>query len=699
MRVLFALLLSLIATNLTAQDTLLIVEEGYEHLFNKSITEYFTIYESEKEVSYDYFLNHKEEFKSERLIGPIANLDFTTKTYFIHFVFVNQTEYHFPLRLETARPITNEVNLYYLGQKLESLSGDELPFNKKTIKTNRSYLPLVSQANSTNEYVLKLRSDGEIISLPMIFWKERTFKKREHHYQFSMGIYYGIFVFVILIYLTFYVQLRDKLFLLYSFYVLFSGLLQFGLDGYIHEYIFPDGGYWTQHSIIIVAGLTVFFVLRYASTYLELRNSVKRITTIFSWVVITTMIASLIPGKLYELGYPLINGFSLLAIVYLIVVAFRARRVNRKISPLFFVGLFTLLIGGVIFILGNFSVIDLPSLTQNSLKVSTLIEIICLSILMAGKYRTLQNEKEEVQRKLLIELEEKNRIVSEANIRLEEEVKERTKEIEAQRLLLTEKNKDIISSIKYAERIQSALLSNEEKFKSILPESFVFFRPKDIVSGDFYWIERIEPTDDWPNGLIVYATADCTGHGVPGAFVSIVCNNLLKLGKAHPEVQEPGQALDFVNREINDLLNSNYSNEQIRDGMDVSLCAIDPHHRTLYFSGAKNSAYIVRDEEVITVKADRKAIGYSEDENFHFTTHSVVLEKGDMIYTLSDGYVDQFGGDQQKKFMLKRFKQMAVEMAGQTIEEQSDHVKETFENWKGALEQIDDVLVIGVRIS
>jgi serine phosphatase RsbU (regulator of sigma subunit) len=698
MRLLLSLIFIICGVYSFGQDTLHILDGEYDQLFNQSITDRFTIYESEEEVSYDYFLNHKDEFKKTELSGPIANLDFTSSTYYIHFVFKNQTAFHFPMKLETARPITNEVSLFYVGQKLESRSGDEIPFKEKIIKTNRSILPLFSQANSTNEYVLKLRSDGEIISLPIIFWKDRTYTNSERKYQFSMGIYYGIFVFVILIYLTFYIQLRDPLFLLYSFYVLFSGLLQFGLDGYMHQYVFPDGGYLTQHSIIIVSGFTVFFVLNYASRYLELEGRLKAITTYFSWTVLATVGLSLIPGKLYETCYPLINGFSLLAIIYLIIVATRVRRTNKSISLLFFIGLITLFVGAIIFILGNFSVIDNPTLTQNSLKVSTLIEIICLSILMAGKYRKLQNEKEEVQRKLLVELEEKNKIVSEANIRLEQEVVERTREIEEQRILLKEKNEDFIASITYAERIQSALLSNEEKFKSILPESFVFFKPKDIVSGDFYWIERIEPTPSWPDGLIVYATADCTGHGVPGAFVSIVCNNLLKLGKSHPEVQSPGQALDFVNREINDLLNSNYNDEQIRDGMDVSLCALDLHNKEMHFAGAKNSAYIVRGKEVLTVKADRKAIGYSEIEDFTFTTQTIKLEQDDMIYTLSDGYVDQFGGEEQKKFMIKRFKQMALDMADRSMNEQQRVVEGTFEEWLGQGEQIDDVLVVGVRI-
>ena len=685
-------------TNVIAQDTI-VVHDNSDFL-NRSSADMFHLYSFDNQVSFEHFISNKEGLESRELNASIENLDFTTGTFFIDFVVANPSEKPLELILETARPITNIVELFDVSSKNVALSGDGIPFSKKEIYNSSSMLPISVDPNSSKRYILKLGSDGEIISLPMILWTKSAFQQGSTTRQFLVGLFYGIFIFVIIIYLTFYYQLRDSLFLLYSLYVLFSGLLQFSLDGYLHQFIFTNGGYLTQHSIIVVAGLTVYFALMYAQRYLELKGRTKKITIGFALVVIATVVISLIPGKLYEICYPLINGFSLLGVMYLLIVAVRLRRQDQKVSNLFFIGLLTLMVGAVIFILGNFSVIDIPSLTQNSLKFGTLIEIICLSILMAGKYKTLQEEKEAAQKQLLVELSEKNRIVEEANIRLEEDVKARTAEIEQQRILLKEKNEDLVGSIKYAERIQKALLSDEEKFKRIIPESFIFFKPKDIVSGDFYWIEEIEPTERWQNGLIVYATADCTGHGVPGAFVSIICNNLLKIGKTEKSVQGPGDALDFVNQEINQVLNSNYSGDQIRDGMDIALCAIDPKARKLYFSGAKNGVVIIRDEEIIELKGDRKPIGYSDStDDTGFSTQETDLKSGDMLFTFSDGYVDQFGGPEQKKFMSKRLKELCVSISKLPVEEQRDIVSNTFEKWKEGVEQIDDVLLIGVRIN
>jgi serine phosphatase RsbU (regulator of sigma subunit) len=257
-----------------------------------------------------------------------------------------------------------------------------------------------------------------------------------------------------------------------------------------------------------------------------------------------------------------------------------------------------------------------------------------------------------------------------------------------------------VSSIKYAERIQKAVLSNEQKFKSILPDSFVFYQPKDIVSGDFYWIERVSTTEKNPKGLIVYATADCTGHGVPGAFVSIICNNLLKLGKTQANVNTPAEALDFTNSEINKILNSEFTEDALRDGMDVALCAIDPTRKVLYFAGAKNGVCIVRKGELIEFKGDRKAIGYQERQtDIPFTNHTIPLEPGDMIYTFSDGYMDQFGGPESKKYSSRRLKELLVAIAEEPLMHQQAVLENSFDIWKDETPQLDDVLVIGVRFT
>lgn len=702
--VLLLLLTVLLPMSSVAQDT--IVFDGSGSNMNRSIANRFTIYSSDN--YYDFSeLGYKrtwKKMKKRKIEQSVENLDFTTQFHYVHMVLINKTGRNQLLYLETARPITNIVEFLpskrgKLNWTEVRLSGDGIPFDKKTVPTNRTALPFYMEHNDTVRGMLIVGSDGEAVTLPIIFWDKQTFEYGLIQSQFKAGIFYGIFIFVIIIYATFYVLLKDKLFLLYTFYVAFSGLLQFALDGYIHQYIFTSGGYMTHHSVILIAGTTVFFALSYATKYLQLDGRNLLISRIFLGLVITTTLASLIPGVVFEVCYPLINLFSLLSLIFLLIVGFQVRRNNPRISRWFFSGLFLLLVGGMFFILGNTGVIDAPEYTQYGLKAGTLAEIMCLSILMAGKYKSLQDEAKAVQQQLLIELERKNKITEEANIRLEQQVAERTREIDQKRAELAEKNEDLLGSISYAQRIQSALLPPHQKMKSLISEFFVLFKPKDILSGDFYWMEEVITSGKEQERLLLYATADCTGHGVPGAFVSIVCNNLLKLSKIQKDVNTTGEALDFIDNEIQGMLNQEFHELEIRDGMDVALCAINFDKKVLYFSGAKLPIYLLRNGELIIYKGDRQAIGNDrKDPNFRFTTHEIALHSGDLIYSFSDGIQDQFGGLVGKKYLTRRLKEQLLENAHLPMEAQKENIEKAIVNWMGDEPQVDDMILMGVRI-
>ncbi len=676
------------------QDELIFVENS--ELLNHSIANHFSIAEDPSgEVTIEQIIDGSADLEFVQLEAELANLDFTTSNYWISFKLSNESDEALKLVLETARPITNVALLYEktpAGITVQK-SGDAIPFDEKTEKSNRTCFRIYLPAKATKKYWLKLGSDGEIISLPMIFWDEAQYNYVSSRRTFFVGIFYGIFLFVALIYMTFYVILKDWSFLYYVLYVLGSGLLQFSLDGFMHQYFFPSGGYFTQHAVILSAGLTVFFVLLYSSTYLKIKEYSKKWHTVFvsfEGLVALVTILSLIPGNFYTLSYPAINGMSLLSTVFILIAAIFIGR-KGKVHPLFIAGMVILILGAVIFILGNFSVINAPGLTQNSLKVATLIEILCLSIVMASKYKELQEEKEEAQARLLVELES-------INERLEVQVQERTAQIEHQKQEIEQQNKDIVDSIKYAERIQRAILPSDKKFKSLLPESFVFFKPRDIVSGDFYWIESLMTTNENPRQLVVYATADCTGHGVPGAFVSIVGNNFLNLSKTNQDVNSPADALDFLNQGVNRAFNAASNETMIRDGMDIALCALDLDKMKMQYAGAKNPLYLIRDGELITYKADKHPIGYVGDDFSKFSDHEINLQKGDLLYTFSDGFADQFGGERGKKYKYKQFKEFLLSISHLPMEEQQKKVSEEFETWMGDFEQLDDVLVIGVRI-
>jgi len=273
--------------------------------------------------------------------------------------------------------------------------------------------------------------------------------------------------------------------------------------------------------------------------------------------------------------------------------------------------------------------------------------------------------------------------------------------LQKSKLELEEKNNEIVDSINYAKRIQNALIPPKSVLQKILPNSFVLFKPKDIVSGDFYWATNINTTSNAAKDndkLILFSVADCTGHGVPGAFMSIIGLKIFNQSIQKPDVNSPGQALDYLNTEVFNAVNKHSEGDEvIRDGMDVALCAINYDTLRLHFAGANNPVYIIRNKELHEIKGDKKPIG-SYEADTTFADKEYQLEKNDMVYISSDGYPDQFGGPKGKKFKYSQFKEVLIEISDLAPNEQCEKLDEIFEKWRGDLEQLDDVCIMGVRI-
>ncbi|OFY95983.1 MAG: hypothetical protein A2309_05375 [Bacteroidetes bacterium RIFOXYB2_FULL_35_7] len=308
----------------------------------------------------------------------------------------------------------------------------------------------------------------------------------------------------------------------------------------------------------------------------------------------------------------------------------------------------------------------------------------------------------EVQKK---EILEKNEELHQQN----EEIIAQRNEIENQKLIVEDKNKEITDSIRYARRIQTAVLPNIELIQNAVQDFFILFKPKDIVSGDFYWMMR-------KNNFIFVTAADCTGHGVPGAFMSMLGLSFLNDIVNRPEIISTSRVLDELRDCIITSLQQKGVPGEQKDGMDISFCALDLDTNIVEFSGANNPLYIItthpdtEGEEaaiehagarLIELKPDKMPIAIYENMS-HFSSRKFQLKKGDAFYMLSDGYADQFGGPKGKKFMSKRFKQMLVEIYEKPMQEQQEFMDKIIEDWKfgdgNCFEQTDDITVVGIKI-
>jgi len=335
-----------------------------------------------------------------------------------------------------------------------------------------------------------------------------------------------------------------------------------------------------------------------------------------------------------------------------------------------------------------------------------------------GKYKkiwqtslSVHKQKEEVERlnnalnDQKIELENAHIDISAKNAKLWKTsllVNKQKEEVERIKEQIAEKNKHITDSIKYAEIIQRALLPPKQDILKAIPQSFIYYAPKDIVSGDFYWFADIGKEK---RNTCVIAAVDCTGHGVPGAFMSMIGNELLNSIIMEKKVYEPGKIIDRLQGGIRFALRKgkDKSGSEVRDGMDIALCTVDFDEMEVEFAGANNPVYIVRGSkgkgdngyyELEEIKGN-KAIQFEDQQEF--SNHKFKVEKGDSFFIFSDGYADQFGGEAGKKFKYSQFKKLLVSINDEPMDKQGEILEKTMNDWRGTAEQIDDIIVIGVK--
>lgn len=287
-------------------------------------------------------------------------------------------------------------------------------------------------------------------------------------------------------------------------------------------------------------------------------------------------------------------------------------------------------------------------------------------------------ELKQQNRKLFTDLEE-------ANLTLEKKVIERTKKIETQR-------REITDSIQYASRIQSALLPEKEELEKHLPSYFILNKPRNIVSGDYYWLAHKDKK-------VVVAIADCTGHGVPGAFMSILGLAFLNEVLNQTESISANSILNQLRSHVIKSLHQTGKADEARDGMEMALCVVDFNKKRLQYSGAFRPLYLIRDRELVEFKGDSMPIGiYSEDDK-SFNNKELILNENDIIYMFTDGYIDQLGGPDRKTFKSKQFKQLLIDIHQKPLNEQKALLEKEYQAWRRDIEQIDDIMVMGIRFT
>lgn len=502
------------------------------------------------------------------------------------------------------------------------------------------------------------------------------------------GIFFGILLIMFLYNLFLYIIIKDVAYLYYILIVLMNLAVFSSVSGYAFKYVYPEHPAINFHIRELFIALLIIPTSLFAIAFLDLKKySLFFYNVLRGMIIIGTFLCiSIILGYTFGFSSLIISIHAPLLLCTGIFVWLK----GNKAASIYILAWTVYLLGGMAMTLRNTGLLPAVLLTDHSAEVGAVLDVFLLSLALAYRYKRIRNERFRLQR-------ENINLIEQQNLILEEKVRERTKMLNSALRIVQKqhddihnKNIEINSSINYALKIQEAIFPSRKKFLSHLKDAMVFYQPKETVSGDFIFFEN-------RGEYLFIAVVDCTGHGVPGALLSMAGYNLFYDAVNVEKLVEPHAILDYVSRNLRLRLNQNDS--IIDDGMEVSLCVINKQTRQGKFCGAQRPLLIIdKNKKYNIIRGNKRKIGnYSDNLEKQFYNHCFLLDDVDFIYLYTDGFQDQFGGADEKKYLSKNLVSLLNSISESPGKEQENSLKEEFNKWKGNYEQVDDVLVFGIK--
>ncbi len=658
---------------------------------------------------------------------PVLNFGFTESFHWIKFDVNNSSSEE--IVLEIAHAFLPVADLYYTddtGKVICSKSGYKIPVEEKPVKSHYQVFPLPKGIKTV---YIKLLSNSH----PLVFniWEKEYYSVESSKLKMTYGFYTGFMSFIIVLSIFFAISLRNLLHLFYALvaflYMCYAALV---MDGFIVYWLNLD----LMFCYVTVPAVGVAVQTAYSIVFLDLKRFAPKLSKIiWGFVLYFSLyaIARFFMPLVVVLGINTVH--ALISFFLMGYVGYQARKKGNKVGYYFaaaYLIYFLLVLTEATYIQTGTP----PYFTGLShTTVATFVEAFLLSFLLSKRFEWEKAESEEAkqiaQKALLEKTLENEKMVREQNIVLEQKVTERTEQLtrqskelaqmndeiqqqseeisqhneelqvindklEKQHQLLEELYNDMQASITYALRIQTAILPSGDILAKIFRSHFVFFRPRDIVSGDFYWSAPLEVDG---SRQYVFVTADCTGHGVPGAFMSLICANLLNQTVIERHICETDAILTSLDNSLRRFLNKDM--RENHDGMDCAIFVINHQSQTLSFTGAKRPLIYFQNGEMQEIKGDSKSIGGHYREKSTFSKHTISFEQPTNFYAFTDGYTDQMSSDNvRKKFMTRNLRLLIQEVQPLSLSEQGEIIKERFMAWRGQSSQLDDVLVVGFSL-
>ena len=585
--------------------------------------------------------------------------------------------------------------------------------------TDRNIDEMVSEAKVRINFLPKSKKtvfiryqniNNRPIKVDLKLIKKDKFEEDVKYRNLSQGVFQGLIWIMVFYNFLIFVLNRERVYLFYSLYLLGTALFlmvmsSLALDG-INGEVF--------HFIWYFAGLCAAFYFMFMRSFLKTNELFPKLDKGILWairiqfgVVAFVMLYYIITKDVKLIArvytYSIIIQSAFILVVLIVLVTKIQKNKNKKLIYFFVLGSLGLIAGAVTGNLINWFELAPRVVGGVFVQVGIVSEILLFSMGLGYRMKLNERARQEAQENLIIQLKENESLQRILNQELEEKVQERTQEIEQQKEQINKKNhqleetnKKMTDSITYAARIQAAILGDITQLEEELGDAFILSRPRDIVSGDFYWLKKIKIED---KTYKIFVVADCTGHGVPGAFMTVMGVDSLEEIVGHEKIWQPHQILYKLDQRITAATTQRQSTgRQIRDGMDIVILVFEEGTDKAYFAGAKNPLFHIRGNENLLTKGSTSAIGGTSKKAKSFSMHEITYQKGDVFYLYSDGFQDQFGGEDGMKYMSKIFREKLVTISNFPMKTQKEILDKEFVEWKGNQSQTDDVILAAIRM-
>lgn len=639
------------------------------------------------------------------------NMGYTDSVVWVKLDCENQDNAPLEFFIEIAYPVIDHINVFIMGgTRTETLSlGDKQPFYDRPVEHRNFIVPVRFGAFESLTVLMRFETSSSM-QIPLTLYKERNFFLKNQVEVMGFGLYYGSMIIMILYNMFVFVSVRELSYLYYVLYVTSMTTFLTSLNGITFQYIWPESLWWNDQVLVVSLSGAVLFGVLFTMCFLKLKEfkpiTHKVFRSIATLAIIIMVVCPLIP---YKIGIKSLILITVIAIFSCMIMGVVRWFEGFKSARFYMIAWFSMLSGGIFLAMSKFNLLPRNLFTEYSLQYGSVLEVMLLSFALADRLNIEKKERIEAQniahqqernarianerafqneRKAREARENAFEIQKKATETLERRVRERTQELNVSLTKVRDANSQIMSSIRYARMIQLSMLPDEEKVIRHFPNHFVWWMPRDIVGGDFYYMDRI-------GSYSIVAVGDCTGHGVPGAFMTIIANSELKRIVKGEKCMETGDILVRLNRRVRKALKQDTTHSLSDDGLDIGICVYDSDTGKLCFSGARMKLIYSRGSELTLISGDRNSVGYvSSDQDYLYRVHTVDVMDDMTFYLFTDGITDQLGNGKRIRFGINRLKSMILENAHLPLGDQYQRFKHELENYRGEREQLDDITMV-----